>query len=160
MNHSELNKTKKQTEDRRQKDSQWDGVSSKQLTLSHLFTVFHRFEVDGGDGTDHLHGFSFHQTGVLLVPTSPFQIQTSDKYSILKGVWQKRERGIQGRVRWEILHLFGGDILHLDRNKCLWQTAMPIRSWNWEKKEDGGVKTREGGGLQGTREGEGRGKDT
>lgn len=86
MNHSELNKTKKQTEDRRQKDSQWDGVSSKQLTLSHLFTVFHRFEVDGGDGTDHLHGFSFHQTGVLLVPTSPFQIQTSDKYSILKGV--------------------------------------------------------------------------
>lgn len=56
----------------------------RQPTFGHLLAVFHRSEVDGGDGTDHLHGFSFYQAGVLLVPTSPLQVQTSDKYSILE----------------------------------------------------------------------------
>lgn len=57
----------------------------EQLTLGRLLALFHRFEVDGGHGTDHLHGFSFHQTGVLLVPTSSLKIQSSDVYSILEG---------------------------------------------------------------------------
>lgn len=56
----------------------------RQLTLGHLLAFFHRFEVDGGNGTDHLHRFCFNQTGVLPVPTSPLQVQASDKYSILE----------------------------------------------------------------------------
>lgn len=65
------------------------------LTLGHLLPVFHWFEVDGGHRADHLHGFCFHQTGVLLVPTSPFQEQTSDIHTILTAGIKKME------TRWE-----------------------------------------------------------
>lgn len=75
------------------------GWKGEQLTLGCLLAVFHRFEVDGGEGTDHLHGFSFHQTGGHLAPTSPLQEQTSDIYSILLGGGVIAKTNTFGRVK-------------------------------------------------------------
>ena len=66
--------------------TQWVGCSKEiPVTFARLCAVLHRLEVDGGDGTGHLHGLSFQQTGVPLVPTSPLQEQTLHKNPILEG---------------------------------------------------------------------------
>ena len=63
------------------------------LTLGYLLAVLNRFEVDGGDGADQLHWLSLHQTGVLLVPASPFQIQPPDKHPVLRRGGKREEEG-------------------------------------------------------------------
>lgn len=75
--------TPQKTQARRDKERHSVASRPRRLTLGRLFAVFHRFEVNGGHGTHHLHGLSFHQAGVPSVPPGPLEVQASDKHSLL-----------------------------------------------------------------------------
>lgn len=55
------------------------------LTFPTLLLVFHRLEVDGGDGADQLHGLRFNQARALLVPASTLQVEASHPHTFLQG---------------------------------------------------------------------------